>query len=209
MAKPSKAKPKAKKAKGTVDTVKAKGSDFLKEMNQKLKSSQKDLQKQVDELTKQLKKVKKEASAPAVDLSKSLEKKYKKQLESLRAEFDERIDQLHDMQHKVVEHLPPEVAEKLGLKKPTVTQRAKRATKAAASSIRKTAAKANNQAKKELAALKGVGPATLKKLQEAGITDLKHLTNPTKEQESALASFKNIRGSSSWKQQAQDLLSKS
>lgn len=229
MAKDSKIEKLAKKAiklakenkpsKDTKDVI-------IKELNSRLKSTRKEMQKQVDELTSQLKSLKSDIQKPTAKLIKKLEKKYHKQIVTMQDEFDDRMAQVLELQEKVVSHLPADIAEKLGLKEAPAKAPTKAATKTApAKKVATKKAAAPKQAPKPapkkapakpkakatpkaptIASVNGIGPVLQKKLAEAGITTLEQLADPSPEQASALEAFKGNRGFDSWQAQAKSLL---
>ncbi|WP_250656928.1 hypothetical protein [Alkalimarinus coralli] len=211
--------------------VKAKGDTMLKEINAKLKSTQKDLQKQVDELTSQVKSLSKDPSKPAKKLLKKLEKSYHKKVAKLQDEFDERMESVLKLQDKVIAQLPTELAEKLNLKESHTAKPAKKASKTSAPKAKKSTpestTKKSSPAKKApakkapaktapaktakaptIAAIKGIGPVIQKKLAAAGFTSLEDLANTPADKAQALKEFENTRGFETWKEQAQALLNK-
>ncbi|MFD2229370.1 helix-hairpin-helix domain-containing protein [Alkalimarinus sediminis] len=200
--------------------VKSKGDKVLKEINAKLKSTQKDLQKQVDELTSQVKTLSKDPGRPARKLIKKLEKGYHKKVAELQDEFDERMESVLKLQEKVIAQLPKELAEKLNLTDGKAAKPAKKAAKAPAAKAKKVSP-AKPKATKPKAAkpkatrapkaptigsINGIGPVVEKKLAEAGFTTLEDLANTPANKLEALKQFEKTRGFSTWKEKAQALL---
>lgn len=107
----------------------SKGDSILEEINAKLKSSQKNLQKQVDELTSQVKTLSKDPGKTARKLFKTIEKSYHKKVAQLQNDFDKRMDSVLKMQDKVIAQLPKELAEKLHLKTSSTAKPAKKPSK--------------------------------------------------------------------------------
>lgn len=197
--------------------VKSKGDEMLKDINAKLKSTQKDLQKQVDDLTSQVKSLSKDPSKPARKLIKKIEKSYHKKVAKLQDEFDERMESVLKLQDKVIAQLPKELVEKLNLKESGSAKGAKKATKTtkapAAKAKTKKAAPAKPRAAKPrsakaptIASINGIGPVVQKKLAEAGFTTLEDLANTPASKAEALKQFEKTRGFSTWKEKAQALL---
>lgn len=197
--------------------VKSKGDEMLKDINAKLKSTQKDLQKQVDDLTSQVKTLSKDPGKPARKLIKKIEKSYHKKVAKLQDEFDERMESVLKLQDKVIAQLPKELVEKLNLKESGSAKGAKKATKTtkapAAKAKTKKAAPAKPRAAKPrsakaptIASINGIGPVVQKKLAEAGFTTLEDLANTPASKAEALKQFEKTRGFSTWKEKAQALL---
>lgn len=198
--------------------VKSKGDEMLKEINAKLKSTQKDLQKQVDDLTSQVKTLSKDPGKPARKLIKQIEKSYHKKIAKLQDEFDERMESVLKLQDKVIAQLPKELAEKLNLKESSKAKPAKKAsksTKAPAAKAKKTTTAKPKAAKPRtarapkaptIASINGIGPVVQKKLAEAGFTTLEDLANTPASKVAALKQFEKTRGFNTWKEKAQALL---
>ena len=208
--------------------------NILDEINAKRKSAQKDLQKQVDELTSQVKILSKDPAKTARKFLKAMEKSYHEKVAQLQKDFDKRMVAVHKLQDRVIAQLPTELAEKLHLKassetepaKPkTATKKAKpkTVTKAAPKAAPKTATKtakpktvtkaapkAATKAVKTptIASIVGIGPVTHKKLIDAGFTSLEDLANTPVSKIEALKQFEKTKGFTTWKKEAQALLNK-
>tara|TARA_R110001592_G_scaffold130225_1_gene343338 strand:- start:1171 stop:1740 length:570 start_codon:yes stop_codon:yes gene_type:complete len=187
-----------KSAKKTKSKKSAKS--FLKNLKGKLKASRKELMSQVDKLSKEVADLKKNESPKKI--IKKLEKKYKKQKASLKKDFNKQLDKLNALQSKVVESLPQDVLNTLHITKedPQSVKSAKKSDT--------TKAKKASQPKSELSAIKGIGPATVTKLIEAGITTLEDLANTPENKVDALKLFEKTKGFDTWAEQAKNLLSK-
>ena len=172
---------------------------LLKNVKEQLKVSKKDLIDQVNVLSKEISDFKNKNSSKKI--IKKLEKKYKKEKTNLQKEFNEQIEKLHAIQENLLSHLPKELTQTLNLKNSNNNKVVK--TKPALSNK-----VAPTRSKNELAAIKGIGPVTLKKLQDAGITTLEDIANTPDNKVEALKSFENTKGFQSWEQQAKDVLSK-
>lgn len=202
----------SKKIDKKVAQVKELSNDLLKDINKKVASTKKDLQKQVDELTAQVNELREEATKPASKWLKKIEKQYQKQLSKQQKEFEDRAEALLEAKNKLVGQLEDALsklplADKIMPAPKTPAQKAKATVKKAATTAKAkatTATKAaSGAAKSSVAQLKGVGPATVKKLNAAGINSLEDIANASAEK---LAEFKSVRGSDSWVSQAKDLL---
>ncbi|MFT5676288.1 MAG: putative flap endonuclease-1-like 5' DNA nuclease [Paraglaciecola sp.] len=196
-------------SKKKVKSDKSKGDSILEEINAKLKSSQKDLQKQVDHLTSQVKTLSKEPGKTARKLLKTIEKEYHKKVAQLQNDLDKRMVSVMKVQDKVIAQLPTELAEKLHLK----ASSAAKTPKTTAVKVKKQAAAKPKIAPKApkkptMISINGIGPVTLKKLTEAGITSLDDLANTPKSKTEALKQFEKTKGFSNWKKEAQALLDK-
>ena len=79
----------------------------------------------------------------------------------------------------------------------------KKAATTAKAKVSTATKKASGAAKSGISQMKGVGPATVKKLNAAGFNNLEDIVNAPAEK---LAAFKSVRGSDSWVEQAKELL---
>lgn len=198
----------SKKIDKKVAQVKELSNDLLKDINKKVASTKKDLQKQVDELTAQVNELREEATKPASKWLKKIEKQYQKQLSKQQKEFEDRAEALLEAKNKLVGQLEDALsklplADKIMPAPKTPAQKAKATVKKAATTVTTATKAASGAAKSSVAQLKGVGPATVKKLNAAGINSLEDIANASAEK---LAEFKSVRGSDSWVSQAKDLL---
>jgi len=205
----------------TADNIKSEG--LLEGINAKLKSSQKDLQKQVDDLRSQVKTLSKDPSKTARKLFKSIEKSYHKKVSELQDDFDQRMASVQKIQDNVIAQLPKELAEKLKRKtsdsdkasnkaEKTTTVKAKKSptVKAKTKAEPKAPAKAKPIIAKTLglASINGIGPVMQKKLLAAGFAKLEDLANTPVNKAAALKQFEKSRGYGNWKKDAQALLNK-
>jgi predicted flap endonuclease-1-like 5' DNA nuclease len=206
--------PAEKKVKSNkVKSNKVKGKSMLEDINAKLKLSQKELQRQVDELRSQVKVLSKDTGKTAGKLIKKMDKNYRKKLAQLHNEFDERMESVHKAQDKIIGQLPTELVEKLHLKASNVVKPATKASKKATVKVDgknieklKTVAKTTKSTTPTIASIKGIGPVLQKKLADAGFTSLEDLANISASKTEALKPFEKNRGSTTWQQEAQALL---
>lgn len=208
------------------DTVKkkvksdtSKDDSMLGEINAKLKSSQKDLQKQVDDLRSQVKSLSKNPGKSARKLIKKIDKNYHKKLTRLQKDFHERMESVHKIQDKVIAQLPTELAERLHLKASSAKKPPNKASKRAkAKGSDEMASQPKVEAKTvilktvpmalTIASIKGIGPVIQKKLAAAGFTSLEDLANTPTTKIEALKLFEKARGFDTWQKEAQVLLDK-
>ncbi|MDX1452716.1 MAG: hypothetical protein R3183_09180 [Oleiphilaceae bacterium] len=87
-------------------------------------------------------------------------------------------------------------------KKPAAAKKAPAAKKPTAA---KPATKPTAKASNELTKLAGVGPALAKRLNDAGITTLKQIANPSDSDKKALEAFSKTKGFATWQPKAQEL----
>ena len=97
--------------------------------------------------------------------------------------------------------------------KATVAKKAGSKSSTAKSATSKTgttkSASGNGKAAKpdDLSSIKGVGPATVKKMKDAGITTLQQIANPSADEKKKLEEFSSVRGYATWQEQARKLIS--
>ncbi|MDX1634100.1 MAG: hypothetical protein R3280_05665 [Marinobacter sp.] len=96
-------------------------------------------------------------------------------------------------------------AKKPAAKKPSAPKPAAKAAGAKSTAIGK-AAKTAPLNRSDLKMVKGIGPATEKKMKEAGITTIDQIANPSAEEQEKLKAFAKVRGSESWTAEAKKLL---
>jgi predicted flap endonuclease-1-like 5' DNA nuclease len=200
-------------SKKKVKSENSKDDGILAEINAKLNLSQKDLQKQVDELTSQVKSLSKDPGKTARKLLKTIDKSYHKKLAQLQNDFDRRMESVHKIQDKVIAQLPVELAERLNLKASSPVKSAKESSKTAKITSAKVnqhkAAKPIRKPKTpSIASISGIGPVIQKKLAAAGFVSLEDLANTPKSKIEALKQFEKTRGFSTWKDDAQALIDK-
>lgn len=81
----------------------------------------------------------------------------------------------------------------------------KAAPKKAATAQRKPAAPKPKD-KSDLTQVKGIGPATARKMKEAGITSVDQIANPTAEDQEKLQAFSNVKGFSTFGDEAKKVI---
>jgi predicted flap endonuclease-1-like 5' DNA nuclease len=172
---------------------------ILKNLKGKYKTSKKELLAQVEELSNEISSFKKNNSTKKI--FNKLEKKYQKKISDIQQELNNQIESHQTLKSKLIEHLPQNILEKLNLNNTANTTKAVKAIK------KKPAIKSSAPAKKPLASIKGIGPVTLKKLEDAGFNSLEDLANTPKSKIEALKAFEKTNGFETWSKQAQDILS--
>jgi predicted flap endonuclease-1-like 5' DNA nuclease len=137
-----------------------------------------------------------------------------------QSEFDKRLKEFHELQTQLLEKIgveQPKPAPKKSVKTtPKKATKATPKTKQAAKPVAKktTAKKApakkttptKTVSKAKIADINGVGPATVKKLSEAGIKELSQIANPSAQEKKTLEAFNKVKGFSSWQEQANKLI---
>ncbi|TGN41676.1 hypothetical protein E5Q11_03870 [Marinobacter confluentis] len=99
----------------------------------------------------------------------------------------------------------PPSAKKTTAKKPATKPAAKKPT-SARPAARKPAAAAKAADSTDLTRIKGIGPATAKKMKDAGITDISQIANPSDADKEKLAAFSTVKGFSTFSAEAKKVL---
>ncbi|AGH43299.1 hypothetical protein [Paraglaciecola psychrophila] len=194
-----------KKSAKKVTVEKNKSAATLKEVNNTLTSTKKDLETQVEDLSAQLKKLRKKSGKKASKMLKKLDASYHRRLVHLQTEFEQGLATLSTVQDKVLESLPNIFSVKSS---PTKTGAVKSTTPVALKTktpISKPRPKPPVKTS-TIASIKGIGPVMQKKLAEQGITTLADIGNTPKSKIDTLKQFEKERGFNTWKEQAKTLL---
>ena len=185
-----------KKPAKKVTVEKTKSAATLKEINNTLTSTKKNLETQVEDLSAQVKKLRKKSGKKTSKMLKKLDASYHQRLLHLQTEFEQGLATLSTVQDKVLERLPNIFSVKSN---PTKT--------GAAKSTKPVAIKTKTPVKTStIASIKGIGPVIQKKLAEQGITTLADIGNTPKSKIEVLKQFEKERGFNTWKEQAKKLL---
>ena len=144
-----------------------------------------------------------------------LDKLRDKEMNRFQAEFDKKLNEFHELQSQLLEKIGVEqtkpAPKKTSKTKPVKKAAAKTKAKAVAkkSPEKKTSTKkvpASTKGANKLSDLNGVGPATVKKLNDAGITKLTQLAKPTQKEKKILVDFTKTKGFDTWQGQAEQLI---
>ena len=192
--------------------------------NKEFEKTSSQFNKLVGDAFKQLETLQSQVQDPIKKIMEDLDKLRDREMNRFQSEFDKRLKEFHELQTQLLE--------KIGVEQPkpapkkTVKPTPKKATKAAPKSIPKTKQPAKSVAKKttakktpvkknssaktaskaKIADINGVGPATVKKLSEAGIKDLSQIAKPSAQEKKTLETFNKVKGFSSWQEQATKLI---
>ena len=157
---------------------------------------------------------------PVRKLLKDMDELRDREMKRFNEEFERRMNEFHELQATLLERVG--IASKEARKAADETaSKAKSAAKSATGSkpaakkapakkpaARKTATpKAAKPAdKSDLTRVKGIGPATAKKMKEAGITSIEQIANPSAEDKQKLEAFKSMKGYSQLTAEAKKVL---
>ncbi|MDL0429525.1 helix-hairpin-helix domain-containing protein [Marinobacter sp. TBZ242] len=82
----------------------------------------------------------------------------------------------------------------------------KKAAGAKAGTATKKTASPKPKDKSDLTLIKGIGPATARKMKEAGITSIDQIANPSAEDQEKLQAFSNVKGFSTFSDEAKKVI---
>lgn len=199
-----------KKAKSSVDKI-------VKKVNKEFEKTSSQIENLIGDAMKQFDTLQHQVQDPVRKLMKEIDELREREMKRFSDEFERRMDEFHELQSSVLERLgvaskedirKAEKESKKELKKaPAANKPAKKpAEKTAAKKVapkkapaKKPAAKKAPAAKKpadrsNLTLVKGIGPATAKKMQEAGITSIDQIADPSAADQEKLSAFSNIKG---------------
>ncbi|WP_369602776.1 helix-hairpin-helix domain-containing protein [Hahella sp. SMD15-11] len=220
-----------KKAK---DLIKKNLEKVTDTVSKEVSKAQEQFNAMLNDLLRQAESLQAQVTEPFRKMIKDMEELREKELQRLQSEYQRMLEELQNVQQQFLERLglarpkadepaktsdkvQPAAAEKPAAPAETTkpaTQGASRSGKTAApkaSGTRKPApAKAAPRKKKvdidDLTQLTGVGPATAKKMNAAGIHSLKQIANPSEDDKAILAQFSNVRHHEKWQAEARALL---
>lgn len=204
----------AKKAKPSVDKI-------VKKVNKEFEKASSQIESLITDALKQFDHLQHQVQDPVRKLLKEVDELREREMTRFNEEFERRMNEFHELQASLLDKLgiaskevgkdakkaadtvagkankaaktaspakPKPAAKKAPAKKPA-------AKKPAASKAKPVAAKAAKPVdKSDLTKVKGVGPATAKKMKEAGITSIEQIANPSDADKQKLEAFKSIKG---------------
>jgi predicted flap endonuclease-1-like 5' DNA nuclease len=202
---------------------KKQGTDkIIKDINKEFEKTSSKVEKMVGKALKKLESFQAKIQEPIRKMAGDLDRVRERELKRLNAELDRRRDELYKFRENMLERLgvaardakkkakksgkkiksdaslkvsdamPAEVAEKV----PTPNKTPKPATPSA------TKTPKPKKDRSDLTQVKGIGPATEKKLKDAGITTIDQIANPSTEDLEKLKAFSSSRGFSNWSTEA-------
>lgn len=189
----------AKKAKPSVEKIVKKVNKEFEKTSARIEGLINDALGQFDTLQSQI-------QEPVRKLLKDMDELRDREMKRFNDEFERRMDEFQELQSALLE--------RLGVAPGKTSQAGPSAkTKSSKTSDNKAAkpAKATPKAKKpldksDLTRVKGIGPATAKKMQDAGITSIEQIANPTDADLKLLQNFKSMKGFKDLTTEAQKVL---
>ncbi|ERP95303.1 hypothetical protein Q666_00965 [Marinobacter sp. ES-1] len=203
----------AKKAKPSVDKI-------VKKVNKEFEKTSAQIEGLISDALQQFDHLQHQIQDPVRKLLKDMDELRDREMKRFNEEFERRMNEFHELQATLLERVG--IASKEARKAADETaSKAKSAAKSATGSkpaakkapakkpaARKTATpKAAKPAdKSDLTRVKGIGPATAKKMKEAGITSIEQIANPSTEDKQKLEAFKSMKGYSQLTAEAKKVL---
>ena len=200
----------AKKAKPSVDKI-------VKKVNKEFEKTSSQIEGLVSDALKQFDTLQHQVQDPIRKLLKDVDDLREREMKRFSDEFERRLDEFHELQANILERLGVaskediRKAERESKKESSKAKPAKASTTAKKPAAKKAtpkkapakkpAAKKAPAAKtpkpvdkSDLTLVKGIGPATAKKMKEAGITSIDQIANPSAADQEKLNGFSNIKG---------------
>jgi predicted flap endonuclease-1-like 5' DNA nuclease len=209
----------AKKAKPSVDKI-------VKKVNKEFEKTSSQIEGLINDALKQFDNLQNQVQEPVRKLLKEMDELRDREMKRFNDEFERRMNEFHELQSALLERLgiaskesgKPASNPSASTKKASGTKKAapakkttaaKPAAKKASTAKPKTAAPkkaAKPVDKSDLTRVKGIGPATAKKMKEAGITSIEQIANPSDADKQKLEAFKSLKGFSELSAEAKKVL---
>lgn len=212
-----------KKAKPSVDKI-------VKKVNKEFEKTSAQIEGLVNDALKQFDSLQNQIQEPVRKLLKEVDELRDREMKRFNEEFERRLNEFHELQNNILERLgvaSKEAAEDVKKQTEQVKKEAKAATKASSASKsgakkapakksqtkkpaaskaapKKPAAKPVN--KSDLTLVKGIGPATAKKMNDAGITSIDQIANPSAADQEKLKAFSSVKGFDQFSSEAKKII---
>ncbi|KPQ30077.1 MAG: LSU ribosomal protein L21P [Marinobacter excellens HL-55] len=198
----------AKKAKPSVDKI-------VKKVNKEFEKTSSQIEGLINDALKQFDHLQHQVQDPVRKLIKDMDELREREMKRFNDEFERRMDEFHELQAALLEKLgiatkearkevkkatetaskKVEAAKPAAKKAPAKKPAAKKAAAPKPAAKKPAAPKAAKPVdKSDLTRIKGVGPATAKKMKEAGLTSIEQIANPSDADKQKLEAFKSIKG---------------
>ncbi|MBD3655528.1 helix-hairpin-helix domain-containing protein [Marinobacter sp.] len=206
----------AKKTKPSVEKI-------VKKVNKEFERTSSQIESLINDALKQFDTLQNQVQDPVRKLLREMDDLREREMKRFNEEFERRLKEFHDLQDAILDRLGISQKERQQAAKAALEEKPKAATKpakapktpkaesakkvtAAKPATKKAPAKAKPDDKGDLTRVKGIGPATASKLQEAGITSIEQIANPSAAEQETLAVFSKMRGFANWSSEAKKLL---
>jgi predicted flap endonuclease-1-like 5' DNA nuclease len=205
----------------------------VERVNKEFEKTSNRIEKLINDALKQLDGVQSQVQEPVKKLLKEIDELRNREVKRFSDEFDRRMDELHKLQVNVMDRLGisrdksgapkkqkaiASKAKKTATKKPATKKTAAKKPETKKSAAKKPAAAAKESANAsaspaakaadtgDLTRVKGIGPATARKMKDAGIIDISQIANPSAADEEKLAAFNSLKGFSTFSAEAKKVL---
>ncbi|QSP93866.1 hypothetical protein LPB19_11740 [Marinobacter salinisoli] len=209
-----------KKAKPSVDKVVTKVNKEFEKASSQIEGLFNDALKQFDHLQQQV-------QEPVRKLLKEVDDLREREMKRFNDEFERRMGEFRELQESILDRLgvaakstekkakqakkelessAKKATKQAKAKSPASPKKATPAKKKATPSPRASAKPAKATDKSDLTAIKGIGPATAKKMKDAGITSIDQIANPSAADQEKLEAFSSAKGFDQFSTEAKKLL---
>lgn len=201
----------------------------VERVNKEFEKTSTRIEKLMNDALKQFDGVQNQIQEPVKKLLREIDELREREVKRFSGEFDRRMSEFNELQASVLERLGISSDKAAGAGKKKTSGKAAKASKPAGkkSAVKKPATKkaatktpaAKKPAAKKPAAaakkapdsgdltrIKGIGPATAKKMKDAGITDISQIANPSAADQEKLAAFSSVKGFSTFSTEAKKVL---
>lgn len=207
---------------------------IVKRVNKEFEKTTEQIESLISDALKQLDHLQNQLQEPIRKILDEMDRIREREFARFQDEFDRRVQEFQELQNSLLERVglpatskrdktdkveskPAAPAKPQAKTSANATSKAA-ATKPAKAKAAKTPAKpkpaakpaaakvSKTKAEPKLSDIKGVGPATIKKMNGAGITSVKQIANPTPEEKKKLDQFSTMKGYDGWQEQARKLL---
>lgn len=218
----------AKKAKPNVDKI-------VKKVNKEFEKTSSQIEGLVNDALKQFDSLQHQVQEPVRKLLKEVDELRDREMKRFNEEFERRLNEFHELQSSILERLgvaskdvtedvkkqaeqakkqtksaasaATSGAKKATAAKPTAKKSASKKPAAKKPPAKKPAAKAAKPVNKsDLTLVKGIGPATAKKMKDAGITSIDQIANPSAADQEKLKAFSSVKGFDQFSTEAKKII---
>ncbi|MDP4546222.1 helix-hairpin-helix domain-containing protein [Marinobacter sp. MDS2] len=209
----------AKKSKPSIEAI-------VKSVNKEFDKASTQIEGLINDALKQLDQLQSQVQEPVRKLLKEVEELREREIGRFNDELERRMNDFHELQTSLLEKLgiaSKEVETDVKKAAKTTVKKAKTAAQPAKPAAKKPAAKkapakkpaakkpaakkaAKPADKSDLTLVKGIGPATAKKMKDAGITSIEQIANPSDADKKKLEAFKSVKGFDSLSSEAKKVL---
>jgi len=218
----------AKKAKPSVDKI-------VKKVNKEFDKTSSQIEKLINDALKQFDSLQNQIQEPVRKLLKEVDELRDREMKRFNEEFERRLNEFHELQNSILDRLgiaskeakkeiektADSASAKVSAAKSKATKPKTAAKPAAKKAPAKTVAKPKPQTtakkapakkaakpvnKNDLTRVKGIGPATAKKMQEAGINSIEQIATPSDADKEKLQAFSKIKGFATLSDEAKKVL---